>query len=656
MRSVGPDNPIISCEDIPQVSILAWKTEIPLLTQTETVVPMEDWLNFKTEVNDTINDILANIMSKKPPPGSLPTDWAAFRQNINNTFSDLKDKFTALHPKIITNVSLSESVTNEPNDFDWISIKNNVNDVVSDIMDSLNANKPPPGSLPADWLAYKKKINDSLIEVRKKFKVIHPKLKETLSIVENLKVNDIPTVDWDNIKSNINATINDIVSAINASKPLPNSAPAAWFAFRKKINDSLSVLEDKFKNLYVKKPYLTENKLNDKIPFDWLGFKDKLNQTLSDIIASVMAKRPPPGSSPEDWSNFEKELNATFSQFTNQFSDIHPKSIVNDDGNSDKEDFSILPEDNGTQDVNKTIMDIVAEINANKPSPGSPQEDWLTFKQKMNNTFSKVKRKYAYLYPRVTSTNVKKLYEPSSVDSSTFDAIAFKENLNKSITDLIDLIKIKKPSIDSPQIDWLAYKKEIKDSMSKLKDEISGFKTKQLLEPDYTMYIVENFDDTNKAIEELSNEIKTLIPEDDVSIANLQSYLKKSLTNLKSSISNIPKKPTQFRLMALINEDWQNFKDRTNTTIEDALDDVISNKPAKGDPAWMNYGVYIKNRFAQLKDDVNAIKTDWLVKVKSSTEMMTVMNLQTPASSASLLVVKLKYMVAIILPVVLLIN
>lgn len=672
MRSVGPSNPIISCEDIPQPLITVWKTEIPLLTVEETEVPVVDWLSFKTEVNSTINDIVSTIMAKKPLPGSLPADWLAFQKDINNTFTDLKNKFSMLHPKLVTNVTSTRNLTSEPGVFDWASVKDEVNKTVLDIMDSINANKPLPGSLPADWLAFRKKINDSLLDIRKKFMVIHPKVKLSKSSSANMEqASDISTIDWTEIKNSINSTITDIVNSINASKILPDSTPAAWFSFKKKINDTFAGIKNEFKDFHATPTPVEKLDGDGDTPFDSLAFKDQLNKTLNDIIASTVAKKPPPGSTPADWLAFQKELNSTFAQFVNQFSGLHPKPIDDKKVKLKEGESSIEPneiQNDTASNVNKTIQEIVAEITANKPVPGSTQEEWDAYKQKMSTAFASMQSKYAYLYPKNTnngSVKLKKSTEPTQqpdipliklmaaskttgtlrepIADKTFDTVAFRENFNKSLSDLVSTIKTKKPTIDSPMADWAAYKQEIKASVSKIKDQFAGFKTKVLLDPNFIEYAADGnttFDwaewkiRINKTIDGLLDDIKT-IPPGDPKWTVFSDYLNKTFTDLRKLTAAMQFKPVQVKLMAIMKEDWINFKDRINSTIEDVLDDINSNKPPPGDPSWINYNIYMNNRYNEMREELKTIKTEWLEKVKVATEMMTVVDTEIPAASSA---------------------
>ena len=653
MRSVGADNPIISCEDIPKLSLNAWKSEMPLLTLTEAEVPMADWLNFRTEVNKTIGDIVASITAKKPLPGSLPADWQIFQNDVNATFTDLRNKFAALHPKVVTNVSLSRNLTAEPDTFDWASVKTEVDKTVADILDSLNANKPPPGSLPADWAVYRKKINDSLLDIKKKFKVVHPKLTASEPNSKNLKtIGDIPTIDWVSIKGDLNATITDVISSINASKPLPGSPPADWFAFKKKIIDSLAGIKGKFAGIHPKPvtPSVTLTATGDQAVFDWVQFKNELNKTLNDIITSNASKQPPAGSTHADWVAFQNELNDTFAQFMNQFSGLHPKPVNETEKvmSNDSIDPPTVNDATKAQDnVNKTMKEIIAEITASRPAPGSSQEEWTAFQQKMSTAFANMKDKFAYgKTTKNANRTIVKLQKPP-VDT-TFDAVAFREDLNKSLSDLVSIVKTKKPAVNSSIADWLAYKKEIKASVSKIKDQFGTIKTKELLDPDYILYATESdvaFDwigwknQINNTIDNILDDIKT-IPPGDPKWASFRDKINKTFGDLKNDVAAMRVKPTEqksetSKLMAIINEDFKNFKDKINSTIEDTLEDMDNNKPPPGDPSWVTYNAYIKSKFGEMRDDLKAMKTEWLEKIQAATEMMIVTDSELPIGSSA---------------------
>ncbi|XP_058810357.1 uncharacterized protein LOC131675405 isoform X2 [Phymastichus coffea] len=658
MRSVGPDNPMVSCEDLGQPSLRAWRADATVLALSDATVPAFDWLKFKTDVNRTIADIVANIAAKKPPVGSLPADWLAFQTNVNATFSALRDKFSALHPKVATNVSLPSSApaaqaAPPAGVFDWMGLKDAVSRTVSEVMDSIIANKPAPASLPADWLAYRKKINDSLLDVKKKFKVIHPKPRLAKSGAGNAEVfGQVPAIDWIAIRNEINATITDVVRSINSSRPPAGSKPADWLAFGAKVNHSLIEIKDMFAGLHPKPlgPALKLDKAGDEPTFDWVRFTAQLNASLSELVASTLAKRPPPGSTAADWLQFQKQLNDSFSQFVDQFAalreSIGPAAEPSDAPakNADRP----APLANQTDDqVDKTIAQIVAEINANRPAPGSPQQDWLAFQRKMGDAFAGMQSKYASSYPKNKSKSKPKLMK--AADTGAFDAMASNDDLNNSLASLVDLIKAKKPPVNSSAADWLAYKKEVKASVSKLKKDISAFKTKDMAESDNQEFAAEDaslFDwlgwknQINNTIDRLLADIQT-IPPADPKWASFRDYLNSAFGSLKNNFAGIHAVPTQVNLVAIMKEDLLSFRDQVNSTIEDAIDDIESNQSIPGDPASKKQAkknktkISVKNSLAEMQENLKAVTAEWLGKVKAATDVMTVADTRLSAAVGS---------------------
>lgn len=643
---------MMSCEDIPQLSLQAWKTKIPVLTAVATVVPAFDWLKFKTDVNKTIGDIITSIGAKKPPVGSLPEDWLAFQNSINSTFSDLRNKFTTLHPKVITNVSLTRNLTDAPSPFDWMGLKDDVSKTVSDIMDSIIANKPAAGSLPADWLAYRKKINDSLLNVKKKFKLIHPKPVLTKKIASDSAsvLGEIPTIDWVGLRNDINATISDVVKSLNSSKPLPGSTPADWFAFRKKVNDSLIGIKNKFAGLHPKPigPLEKLGKGSGDSTFDWSQFRNQLNQTLGKVIASTATEKPPAGSTPAEWLEFQKQMNKTFGKFIDQFTGLHPEQPnATTPDTAEQIDNSTEPAGDGANgvvdnNVNKTIAEIVAEINANKPPPGSSQEDWLAFQKKMNDAFAGMQSKYTSMYQK---NKTKKKLKLKADAGTAFDMVAFKDDLNQTLSGLVDLIKSKRPAINSSAADWLAYKKEVKSSVSKLKKDVSVIKKKDTMELDTTEYAAKDgtvFDwmglknQINNTIDRLLVDIQT-IPPGDPKWASFRDYLNSTFSGFKNKFVILP---AQEKLMAIMREDWLSFKEQVNSTIEDALDDIASNSPSPDDPTAKKEKkkkskATVTNKIAELQENLKAIKAEWLEKAKAATDMMIVTDVRLSATSSA---------------------
>ncbi|KAJ8670789.1 hypothetical protein QAD02_002048, partial [Eretmocerus hayati] len=673
MRSTGPDNPIVSCDDLPKVSLDPWKTEPPVLSPTDTEIKAQDWMSFKSEVNNSIFEIISNIMAMKPPPGSLPEDWLAFQKSLNSSFSDLGNKFAALNPKSVPTEAVASKLTTEVDDSNWLSVKNDVDRTVAEIMDSVWASKPPPGSPPSDWLAYRKRINDTIIGITDKFKLIHPVLEES---ADDVTADDAPIINWTKIKNQINATISDVVNSINASKPISGGLPGDWVSFKRKINDSFADIKNKFNNLWSKPTASPMESLSDATddstpfdwkakykkpkqpkpanpvleltdigtnpgPFDWLQFKDQLNGTLSEIITSIAASKPPPGSTPADWLKFQSQLNDTFNGFMGQFAALHPKPLLKLDGDpsSDPSDMEVAQ-----SNANRTVEDVVAQINALRPPPGSPPEDWLIFRQKVAGIFAGTRKKYAFLYSAQPKTRAAMLRAASMTPMGPIDVVGFRQDLNKSLDDLVTQIKVRKPGVGSPVADWLAYKQAIRASVSQLKDKVAGFKVKELADNEAVERVPlgdPSFDwatwksQINNTVDGILADIATIPAGDSVQWANFRKYLNQTFTDLKGDVASLKTNVVQSKLMAMMNQDWLNFKDSVNATIEDALDDIYTYKPPPGDPAWLNYGLYVKNRFAQMKEDVNALKADWLEKVKAVTEMMVVTDGDLPANTAT---------------------
>jgi hypothetical protein len=100
MRSIGFNNPIVSCEEIPSVSLDSWKTEMPLATKTKSDIPIKYWFTLKNEVNKKISNISSTILTKMLYLRDAVTDCLSFGNYINMTFIDFKNKFAAFHQKM----------------------------------------------------------------------------------------------------------------------------------------------------------------------------------------------------------------------------------------------------------------------------------------------------------------------------------------------------------------------------------------------------------------------------------------------------------------------------------------------------------------------------------------------------------------------------
>ncbi|KAJ8665027.1 hypothetical protein QAD02_006689 [Eretmocerus hayati] len=664
MQPAGPNNPTIDCDKIPQVNFSAWKTQQPVLTPTETEIPAQDWIDFTTQVNETIFIMISNIESKKSPNANISNDWVEFHNSINRTLLDLREKLTSLKPKPILNLSQTPKLNAESDTFDWLSLENDINKTVAEIMDSIETNKPPPDSLPAVWAAYKKKINDTIMSVRKKFIVVKP---VTLQKSVTEKLDDIPTIDWVQIKTDINSTIMDIVNSVNASKPIDGSPPADWLAFKEKFNNTFLNIKNKFSAIHAKPVLGLRELLNDKgvnlyapkttyesktsksgstekesvnsdegEPINLTELKSRLNNTFNGIIESIGSDKSLVNTVKWDWITFEHQLNNTFNAFMNEFfgsySKSYPKKYEKFGAPFDYTSYAQW------NTANKTVDDIINKINSQKPAPGSPPEDWIEFGQKMSNTFATSKK----TYESESTKNYATSKEKASIFAAPSDDQSFRQNFGATLAGLMTQLK-KKPVNGSTPMDWLVYRQEVKASVNKLKYEIDEFKITELLVPVNTSVNSETKNSTfdwtawknkiNATIDKVLAGLSTVPENTSTAWVGFRDDLKDTLESVKTDIASIQNQIAQAKLMTIINREWLNFKDSVNATVNDALDDIYTYVLSPADAALLNVNFYVKSRLSQVKKDLDALKADFLEKMNYDKSMMRIIGTLPPAAS-----------------------
>ncbi|XP_023315879.1 chorion peroxidase-like [Trichogramma pretiosum] len=346
MRSVSVTNPIISCQNLSQPSYLAWKMPPLRLKSLYNDVIIGDWLNFKNDINSTLNNIVTNIASKKPPPGSFISDWIVFKQNVNKSFTDFKNQFSDLH-KSILNLTFTPNLEMKSQPLKLIKTNDSLDEIFSKIDQIINIKKIDLSNLPSNWTLYHEKINDSIANIKTFFEKIHtvvpPAQLKTLTSIENVyggkinnkssnflkkfivsKDNNISSIvdEWFTMKSEIKKNVDEIKKSIFKMKMLeltlcqffnegvfegPETFECNAFMdniFKRifnEINTISPIDENSESNLNFVKESLSnlkdtllhfnsekyQSKLFLQLGFDWMEVGDKINSTIENSLNSI---------------------------------------------------------------------------------------------------------------------------------------------------------------------------------------------------------------------------------------------------------------------------------------------------------------------------------------------------------------------------------
>ncbi|XP_054015508.1 uncharacterized protein LOC128896281 isoform X1 [Hylaeus anthracinus] len=625
MRSIGPNNPMMSCEDIPALSLEPWldvKASGPLLRAT--FAPF-DWVEFKSNINKTIQDVVTYI-NDTASSATVGTDWLAFKSYINNSFSDLKNQLSGLHPpKPVESQSKIEPTKTEgfilkagaPASvyMDWISFK-------SDLVKSLNDSIGTIGGGPASatkWIAFKQNIADQFTDLKSQIDSmkadVSPKLlamkskegdvvtkqkksmKATKTKTKTSKVGEAmisAIFDWKNFKDNITKWLNDTILDIGSNMPPPGDP--AWATFGKDIMDKYSALRGKINST---KPAVPMQLAAGGPAGNWLAYKTDVIDAMNEAVMGIKDSMPPPGD--PAWATFGKGIMDKYSALRGKINSTNPpvpmqmatgKSSIAEDWLSYK------------ADVIKTINDTVNEIKSHMPPPGDPA--WATYRDEVVKTFSGFKTTPPPLQLAFLPANVQRpiLGAPGAkfvnVDLSnlTDDWLEFKSQLNDSLTRIIQDIQSKKPTGIDP-VGWVAFKASTANEFAQLKDEIAGMKTEWAMKIkskdspvlqaafkkdasgkfDYTKFAKpaipsEDWVAFKKEINDtLMNFLNTANLTEKMDFDEIQGMFNESFASLRQEIASLKDQIAMAENKSSI-DDWINFQTQLNAMVKELTENL----------------------------------------------------------------------------------
>ena len=559
MRAESPENPMMSCEDIPAPSFEPWRengSTPPTLRATFAPV---NWTTFKNNINDTIRDVVTYINSSRT---MVDTDWLAFKNYINDTFSDLRDQLSGLHPPK-TNDSTPEAKLSTDSDSlilraagspsvyqDWITFKNNL---VKSLNDSIQTIGGGPAAV-AKWIAFKQNIVDQFADLKDEISSmkadVAPKLKmknnarEQALMIQN-KLTDSSTVknatipaifDWKNFKDNIISSINDSIASINGNMPPPGDP--AWATFGNDIKDRFSTFRDKIDSqrstaapveLATGKPYVND---------DWISYKSDIIKTVNDAVNKIKNEMPPPGD--PAWATYRDEIVKSFSAFTSTPSPMELVTLSS---------LSEIPQ--------RGYLRAPPTSKFNNTQLANLTDDWLQFKAQINDSLTKL----------IQDIQSKK---PAEVDPIAW--AAFKDSAKNDFAKLKD-------EIASTKADWLAGISKLKPNRSSLSVQATFNKSADPFKFDYTKFIKpvippDEWDDFKKQINDtVMNILNTANATDRFNLDELHEMFNESFADIKNEIS---------ALRSLVADtynnktaaDWISFQTQLNSTVKNLVDSL----------------------------------------------------------------------------------
>ncbi|XP_043266325.1 uncharacterized protein LOC122405538 [Colletes gigas] len=577
MRTIGPNNPMMTCEDIPALSLEPWretKPSSPLLKATFAPV---NWTEFKNTINSTIRDVVTYINNTRSS-ATMDTDWLAFKNYINSSFSDLRNQLSDMHPPKPAESPVPKETSSKHNDSfvlrsagpanmyqDWISFKS---DLVKTLNDSIGTMGDGPAAT-AKWIAFKQNVIDQFADLKSQIKSM--KAEAAPKLLLSAKDSIIPaTFDWKNFKDNITTSLDDTI--IDIGKNMPPPGDPAWATFGKDIKDRYAALRDKIDS---QKPTVpTELATGGSDP------------DLAKAVKEIKDKMPPPGD--PAWATYRDEITKTFSAFRNTSSPLELATL------------SAVPENNAelsnlTKDwlefrgqINDSLTRVIEDVRSKKPTTIDPVA-WAAFRDSVANDFAKLKNDIA---------DTKAEWATPNQNSPSLQA-AFKKEPAK-----FDYTKFLKPNPVIPPDEWVSFKKQINDILMSL---LSATNATEKTDFDEIHGLF------NRSFAELRNEIASL--RDQIAESNSKNNTKNDWIGF------------QTRLNATVMELADNLKNGNAMEVLFQTKDRLSGlEPPPGIPLdeWVRYS-----------SEINETVADSLKGIKDQKRQASMIKAADPASSSS---------------------
>lgn len=556
MRAVSPENPVISCKDIPAPSYEPWK---------ETEQARFDWTGLRNDINNTIEEIVAYINNSRT---SLDADWAAFKNYVSDTFSDLRNQLSELHSSDDsqeTPKERSDSETGAMNAYRyWIGLKSNV-------MRSLNRSMRTMTGGPAavtKWLAFKRSVVDQFANLKDEIAAmkvdVAPKLAmkkryEQGQVSNSWRMNDtIPAIfDWKNFKSNIISSLNNTIANIRGDK-------GRFSAFRDEI-DSQRSAEPKESNA----------------SSDWLTYKDHIVETLNEIVNKIKNEMPPPGD--PAWATYRNEITKSFSNLEAISRPSLERATLSNTRENVRSTAPIITSNNVSNltvdwsefrtRINDSVTRMIEGILSKRPTEIDPIA-WATFRATVKDEFARLRSEIESIRDEWLGTktggdesslnlrlrNFKYNYFDSLVVPSREEWDDFKKGINDTVMNILIIAN----SSDEFSFDELH--RMFNRSFTDLKDQLSRLRT--LIDETYNN---ETAADWLSFQAQLNSTVKDLVDgltnDGQLSSEDAMCVLLKT----EDELSNV-RLPAN--LAAIPSADWIRYASHVNKTISNALRNV----------------------------------------------------------------------------------
>lgn len=541
MRAVGPENPIISCENIPAPSYEPWKE----IEKAESF----NWTGLRNDINNTIEEIVAYINNSRT---NLDSDWAAFKNYISDAFSDLRNQLSPLHPSNDsqeTQKERSDSEIGVANAYRfWNGLKSNVTRSLNRSMSTMTGG---PAAV-TKWMAFKRSVIDQFANLKDQIAATRADVAPKLAMKkryeqEQVSLNSsrmIPAIfDWKNFKNDIISSLNNTITDIKSDKMSPPIGDQAWVTYRNEITRSFSNFKtvppslehatsfNTRENISFRSttfsPVITSNNVSN-LTLDWSEFRTRINDSVTRMIEGILSKRSTE-IDPIAWATFRVTVKDEFARLRSEIGSIKDEWLgtETDRGedslnlwlnwfkyNYSEFDSLVVPSreewDDFKKEINDTVMNILTIANSS---------DEYSFDE-LHRTFN---RSFADLKNQLSS--LRTLIEKTYNNKAAADWLAFQAQLNSTVKDLVDGLKNDELSIEDAMVVLL----KAEDEMSNVRLPANSTAIPPADWIQYASHVNKTISDTLRNINDSRNHYGTMM-------------LRAEETIITSSSSNDPEK------------------------------------------------------------------------------------------------------------------
>ncbi|XP_043274789.1 uncharacterized protein [Venturia canescens] len=612
--------------DFNEVSDESQKVETVTIKRSESTIS-NDWMRLKNEITTNLTDAMVNATG-------VPTieQRHEILKSIITEVTKIEKMIGSI--RILKNSFKNETITSA----DIELFKNDFIEALKSAIDRIQNGAPPPGDI--TWITYGNEIKNEFENVANYARILANKTVQSISTPQlnnnnafaHQKIREIATaIDlkgenfWYKVGEYVNRSTTDAIANMIGKQLLPNGPELMATSW--KIMNDLSKFEDDFAKINKMKSeqYSVSPKFPSTASF-WNDFRNSLNNSIQNAFSKIAAKNLPPGD--PAWTQFHSEIMNSFVKLKDQNMQFEGKnkSIISIDTIQLEKD-TLLPFRWYT--FKSEIISSVASMLNNTISiiPLANSTVWAQFKADIISQYKKIPSEET-VKKSLGSEGARK--DPNSSEKSILDWLSFKDEINKSINEIINN-KLNKPFTIYNMSSMLSKSKveSFPENLAQFTDEIDDSLARSFGLNRSKVFLPKNDSSWTSFKDAIKNEFSTLrtmiaylnANTSSQPIAGLQVPFKSVSENLKPRIktkNRVAEKLPNSGLTKTILQSTENLdKNGTVPVIDwDGLTKKITNTVVTyvkimndtdvGE--WKATKDLIRNSFMQLRDQIRASK------------------------------------------------